>query len=122
VLRWSVYIDGCSRFFFGSLNDFLLVSVNIHRKNMLFTTLLAATSLAAGAAGAATHFGPIAKTTKGDVVGTIIDGSVKAWLGIPFAESPPLRFAPPQEPKKWHHPLETTELPKACVQQFNCQF
>jgi len=46
-------------------------------------------------------------------------GLVNSYLGIPFAQSPPLRFAPPQpETQPWTSPLQATSLKPACIQQF----
>jgi len=87
--------------------------------NMLFTTLIASAALIAGSVA---RGGPAAKTTHGEVVGKVLNGKVKAWLGVPFAQSPPERFSPPKEPKKWKNPRETTKLPAACIQQFNCEY
>ena len=44
---------------------------------------------------------------------------VNQYLGIPFAQSPPVRFAPPREPKRWSSPLHVTGWKPACIQQFN---
>jgi carboxylesterase 2 len=41
-----------------------------------------------------------------------------AYLGVPFANSPPLRFAPPAAPKPWAEPLVAQKLPSACIQSF----
>jgi carboxylesterase 2 len=45
-------------------------------------------------------------------------GLVNSFLGIPFAKSPPLRFAPPEPAVPWSSPLEATKVKPACVQQF----
>ena len=47
--------------------------------------------------------------------------SVNKFLGIPFAKSPPERFAPPTDPVKWTTPLQATSWKPSCVQQFNCK-
>ena len=62
----------------------------------------------------------------GVVVGTAIrvenqpavTGLANAYLGVPFASSPPLRFAPPTAPKPWTEPLVAQQLPPACLQSF----
>lgn len=41
-----------------------------------------------------------------------------AYLGVPFADSPPLRFAPPTAAKPWTEPLVAQKLPPACLQSF----
>lgn len=43
---------------------------------------------------------------------------VNKFLGIPYAQSPPLRFAPPQAAAKLRKPLNVTAWKPACVQQF----
>lgn len=49
------------------------------------------------------------KTAAGTVEGVELDGSVKAFLGVPFAEAPvgELRWAAPQPKKAWDGVLET---------------
>ena len=44
---------------------------------------------------------------------------INQFLGIPFAQSPPIRFAPPTPPKKWLTPLRAISWKPACIQQFN---
>lgn len=41
-----------------------------------------------------------------------------AYLGVPYAKSPPLRFAPPEAAAAWSKPLKAQKLPPACLQQF----
>ena len=43
---------------------------------------------------------------------------VNEYLGIPYAQSPPLRFAPPTQVKPWSSPLDATAYRSICVQQF----
>ena len=45
--------------------------------------------------------------------------SVHAYLGIPFAQSPPLRFAPPEPAPAWLTPLNATVFKPACIQQYS---
>jgi carboxylesterase 2 len=47
-----------------------------------------------------------------------VTGSANAYLGVPFASSPPLRFAPPTAPSPWKEPLVAQKLPPACLQSF----
>ncbi len=47
--------------------------------------------------------------------------AVNKFLGVPFAQSPPLRFAPPQPAKSWATPLDVTVWKPACIQQFTCK-
>lgn len=44
--------------------------------------------------------------------------AVNKYLGVPFAESPPVRFAPPQPKTKLNGPLTVTEWKHSCIQQF----
>jgi carboxylesterase type B len=74
---------------------------------------------------------PTVKVPGGTVTGvaTNVPGGppVNKFLGLPFAVSPPKRFAPPQAlpkgsnkgpPKK----IDATTLPPSCIQQFVCKF
>jgi carboxylesterase 2 len=47
-----------------------------------------------------------------------VTGLANAYLGVPFASSPPLRFAPPTAPSPWTQPLVAQKLPPACLQSF----
>jgi len=67
---------------------------------------------------------PTVTIASGVVVGTATavpqsHKTVYNYLGIPFAASPPLRFAPPTSPKKWTSPLNANTFQPACIQQFN---
>jgi carboxylesterase type B len=69
---------------------------------------------------------PTVTIDAGEIVGTTTSLSTAAtlvnqFLGIPFAASPPERFAPPEKPTQWPQPLDTKERKPACVQQFNCK-
>ncbi len=46
------------------------------------------------------------------------DGTVTAFLGIPYAQPPvgPLRWAPPQKPAKWSSVLDAATFGKRCAQ------
>ena len=59
-----------------------------------------------------------------DANGTVLMAAgpvvVNEYLGIPYAQSPPLRFAPPTQPKSWTSPLDATAYKSVCVQQFMC--
>ncbi|GAB7329379.1 hypothetical protein MBLNU13_g01165t1 [Cladosporium sp. NU13] len=69
---------------------------------------------------------PTVTLDSGVVVGTAtrvanqpsVTGLANAYLGVPFASSPPLRFAPPTSPKPWTEPLVAQKLPPACLQSF----
>ncbi|KAF1848033.1 alpha/beta-hydrolase [Cucurbitaria berberidis CBS 394.84] len=45
-------------------------------------------------------------------------GSVNQFLGIPFAQSPPERFSPPQSPPRAAAPINATTWKPACIQEF----
>ena len=85
---------------------------------LLVWALLASAALAVPTAD--TNIRPTVTLANGVVVGTAIPG-VDQFLGIPFAQSPPLRFAPPQPAKSWKKPLDASKLPNTCIQQFNGQ-
>jgi len=69
---------------------------------------------------------PTVTLDSGIVIGTAtrvanqpsVTGLANAYLGVPFASSPPLRFAPPTAPKPWTEPLVAQKLPPACLQSF----
>jgi hypothetical protein len=69
---------------------------------------------------------PTVTLESGVVVGTAtrvanqpsVTGLANAYLGVPFASSPPLRFAPPTAVKPWTEPLVAQKLPPACLQSF----
>lgn len=44
--------------------------------------------------------------------------SINKFLGVPFAKSPPLRFAPPEKPDAFSSPINATAISPACIQQF----
>ncbi|KAL2823734.1 alpha/beta-hydrolase [Aspergillus cavernicola] len=68
---------------------------------------------------------PTVTIASGVVVGTTVSpvnqpsatAVVNAYLGIPFAKSPPERFSPPEEPEPWSTPLHAQALPPSCPQQ-----
>jgi Carboxylesterase family len=43
------------------------------------------------------------------------------FLGVPFADSPPKRFSPPQDPRPWSKPLSVLTVKPACIQQWTCK-
>jgi len=74
------------------------------------------------------HFqaSPVVVLPSGPVVGTTTalpsaTAIVNKFLGIPFAQSPPERFSPPQDASRWWQPLNATTFKPACIQQFNCK-
>ena len=69
---------------------------------------------------------PTATLDAGAIVGTTTSlpaasTIVNQFLGVPFAQSPPERFSPPQAPAQWSETLDTTDRKPACVQQFVCE-
>ena len=67
---------------------------------------------------------PTVRIDSGVVIGTTTTlpsatAVVHKYLGIPFADSPPQRFSPPEKPDRWFRPLDTTKYKPACIQQFN---
>ncbi|KAH8694101.1 carboxylesterase [Talaromyces proteolyticus] len=80
-----------------------------------------------------TSFAPVVAQTptvsiaSGVIVGTIAtpsnqpsaNATANVFQGIPFAQSPPERFSPPSAPAAWKSPLQATQLPPACIQQFS---
>lgn len=44
--------------------------------------------------------------------------TVNQYLGVPFAQSPPERFSPPQPPAPYRSPLVAQQWSPACIQQF----
>ena len=61
----------------------------------------------------------------GEVVGRIVDFpsvdskfAVRQYLGIPFAQSPPARFKPPEEPVPWNSPWDASYFRNSCIQTF----
>lgn len=83
---------------------------------------LAALTLAAPAA----NVSPTVTVSNGVIVGTQTTVSnqpsqtakVNAYLGVPFAQSPPQRFSPPVAAAAWSTPRQAQTLPPACIQQF----
>ncbi|KAK3707256.1 hypothetical protein LTR37_012257 [Vermiconidia calcicola] len=67
--------------------------------------------------------GPTATIDAGVVIGTTTSlpaatASVNKFLGVPFAKSPPTRFAPPEAPGSFSEPIIAQEWSPACIQQF----
>ncbi len=63
--------------------------------------------------------GPTSITTdKGVVQGSVTEGGVRVWLGIPFAAPPvgPLRFKPPQDIAPWTSPIVANASGAECAQ------
>ncbi|KAH7372010.1 carboxylesterase [Pyrenochaeta sp. MPI-SDFR-AT-0127] len=48
-----------------------------------------------------------------------LNTQANAYLGIPFAKSPPERFSPPEAAPPWSSPLQAQSIKPACIQQFS---
>jgi para-nitrobenzyl esterase len=82
------------------------------------TTTTTATGGAAGAGGSTAAAGPTLITTdKGPVQG-MVEGTTRAFLGIPFAAPPTgaLRWKPPQPRAAWTAPRNATQVGVYCPQ------
>lgn len=67
---------------------------------------------------------PTATIESGVLIGKVTSlpnslGPVNQFLGIPFAQSPPERFSPPQAPSRFKRPINATQWKPGCVQQFS---
>lgn len=77
-------------------------------------------------ASASLQASPVVVLPSGPVIGTTTSvasatATVNKFLGIPFAQSPPERFSPPQDASRWQQPLNATAFKPACIQQFTCK-
>lgn len=80
------------------------------------------TALAAPAA-----LGPTVTIASGTIIGTTakpanqpsLTATANAYLGVPFAKSPPERFSPPEAASPWSTPLQAQAFKPACIQQFS---
>ncbi|KAF1364826.1 liver carboxylesterase 1 precursor [Lizonia empirigonia] len=86
----------------------------------LFSTVIPQTFAAPAAVD------PSVTISAGTIIGTAIKpanqpsltASANAYLGVPFAKSPPERFSPPQAASSWSTPLQAQAVKPACIQQF----
>ena len=67
--------------------------------------------------------GPTATIDAGVVIGTTTSlpaatATVNKFLGVPFAKSPPIRFAPPESPGTFEEAINAPAWKPACIQQF----
>lgn len=70
---------------------------------------------------------PTVTLASGVVIGTTtkptnqpsLTASANAYLGVPFAKSPPVRFSPPEAVTPWSTPLQAQNIKPACIQQFS---
>lgn len=95
---------------------------------------LSGTSRASGSSSVTTSAVAVTASTlaatatlpSGVVIGTTTNlpsatAAVNKFLGIPFAQSPPLRFGKPVSPAAWSTPLLAQAWKPACIQQFQCE-
>lgn len=93
---------------------------NASMRHLAISILIGLTSLVASQST------PTVTIASGVVIGTAtrvsnqpsVTGLVNAYLGVPFAKSPPERFSPPVQPDAWSTPLKAQSLKPACIQQF----
>ncbi|HEX8415628.1 MAG TPA: carboxylesterase family protein, partial [Sphingomicrobium sp.] len=62
--------------------------------------------------------GQAVQTVEGAVSGTVLEGGVQAWLGIPFAAPPvgDLRWKPPQPANRWTATFAADRFAPSCMQ------
>jgi len=95
------------------------------RKPLLAQILLSSAFFIGVFALPAGDAGPTAVIPSGTIVGTTTQpaastGYANAYLGVPFAKSPPERFSPPQPADPWTT-LTAQAFRPACMQQFSSQ-
>lgn len=94
-------------------------------KTLLTVILFSASISRTFAAPAAVD--PSVTISAGTIVGAAIKpanqpsltASANAYLGVPFAKSPPERFSPPEAAASWSTPLQAQAFKPACIQQFS---
>lgn len=92
----------------------------VHLLSLIIVFLFASAN-----ASPTTAIDPTRTIASGVVVGTAtrvtnqpsVTALANAFLGVPYASSPPLRFAPPTAPEPYQTLIAQT-LPPACLQQF----
>jgi len=72
------------------------------------------------------NVGPTVTLASGVLIGTTTSvpsatAGVNNFFGVPFADSPPERFSPPEDPKPWSQALSVTAYKPACIQQWTCK-
>ena len=94
---------------------------------MLWSVLLLIAAVAASWANPHPQPRPTAVIAEGVVVGTTTSlpaatATINKFLGMPFAQSPPERFALPQPPERFRGQWDASQFKDSCTQQFNCKF
>ncbi|UPX10847.1 uncharacterized protein EKO05_0001485 [Ascochyta rabiei] len=95
--------------------------------SMSFLTLCLCSLTIHQAFAAPVAAGPTVTISDGTIIGTAIkptnqpslNASANAYLGVPFAKSPPERFSPPEAASSWSTPLQAQAIKPACIQQFS---
>jgi hypothetical protein len=117
-------------FFFVSAIPVAWISCSLEIRSLSFIMLVQVLTLLGAGAGAVlaqdSSASVVAPTVTLDVAtlyGTqtglpSATQAVNKYLGVPFAESPPVRFAPPQPKSKLNGGLNVTEWKPSCIQQF----
>ena len=93
------------------------------RYGMLLTLTLSCLFASSAAANPIVNARPTATVSQGAIAGTTTllpsaTAAVSKYIGIPFASSPPLRFAPPEPAASWTQPLDASQTKPACIQEF----
>ena len=83
-------------------------------------------ALAIGVTAAPAPANPTVTCSQGTIIGTTTSLpsatiGVNKYLGIPFADTPPKRFLPPEAHPGFTEPFHADTPPAACLQQFNCK-
>lgn len=92
-----------------------------------FTRFLTTFFILSTALAAPTTVDPTVTISSGTIIGTaikpanqpLLTASANAYLGVPFAKSPPERFSPPEAASQWTTPLQAQAIRPACIQQFS---
>lgn len=86
-----------------------------HTSTLAATTPTTSCGYAGGAPTVTIDAGVLHGTTTSLPAAT---ASINKFLGVPFAKSPPERFAPPESPGTFSAPINATAWSPACIQQF----
>lgn len=110
-------------FGFQCLSKTFISTMGCRHQSSLAQILFSSTFILGAFALPASNAGPTVTIASGVVIGTTTQpaGSTNyanAYLGVPFAKSPPERFSPPEAAPSWSSPLTATAFRPACIQQF----
>ena len=100
--------------------------------DLFILSLLAISPVVSASTGspAVLSAGPTVTIASGVIVGKTttvsnqpsVTAQGRAYLGVPFAQSPPERFSPPVAASAWLSPLQAQDIKPACIQQFSGSF